>query len=53
VVRDHGVLTAKADGSFVGTAKIPSATKRAQSMLHIIAENQAGQALAAVSMRCE
>jgi hypothetical protein len=53
VVRDHGVLAAKSDGSFVATARIPSTASRAQSTLHIIAENQAGQALAAVSMRCE
>ncbi len=53
VVRDHGSVQAKADGSFSAVAKIPASVKRAQSTLHIIAENQAGQALAAVSMRCE
>jgi hypothetical protein len=53
VVRDHGSVQAKADGTFAAIAKIPASVKRAQSTLHIIAENQVGQALAAVSMRCE
>jgi hypothetical protein len=53
VVRDHGSVQAKADGSFSAVAKIPTSAKRGQSTLHIIAENQAGEALAAVSIRCE
>lgn len=53
VVRDHGAVVAKNDGSFALSAKAPRAAKRGQSMLHVIAENASGQALASVSMRCE
>ncbi len=52
VVRDHAIVNLAADKSFVINAKLASNVKRDKSVLHVIAENARGEALAAVSLRC-
>jgi hypothetical protein len=53
VVRDHGYANAKSDGAFSAIVKPSAGTRRAQTQLYVIAENASGEALAAVTLRCE
>ncbi len=52
VVRDHAIVNVGADKSFAINAKLASNVKRDKSLLHVIAENARGEALAAVTLRC-
>ena len=52
VVRDHAIVNVGADKSFSINAKLASNVKREKSVLHVIAENARGEALAAVTLRC-
>jgi hypothetical protein len=52
IVRDHAIVNVGADKSFTINAKIASSVKREKSLLHVIAENGRGEALAAVTLKC-
>jgi hypothetical protein len=52
VVRDHAIVNVSADKSFAINAKLASNVKREKSVLHVIAENARGEALAVVTLRC-
>jgi hypothetical protein len=52
VVRDHAIVNVGADKSFAINAKLASNVKREKSLLHVIAENARGEALAAVTLKC-
>ncbi len=52
VVRDHAIVSVSADKSFAINAKLASNVKREKSLLHVIAENARGEALAAVTLKC-
>jgi hypothetical protein len=52
VVRDHAIVNVRADKTFSINAKLAGNVKREKSVLHVIAENDRGEALAAVTLRC-
>jgi hypothetical protein len=52
VVRDHAIVNVAADKTFSINAKLAGNVKREKSLLHVIAENGRGEALAAVTLRC-
>jgi hypothetical protein len=52
IVREHGHATLDTKGVFVADAKLPSSMKRERSQLHVIAETQRGEAVAAVTLKC-
>ncbi|TAG02659.1 MAG: DUF1223 domain-containing protein [Betaproteobacteria bacterium] len=53
LVRDHGYITVLRDGTFSAVATLPPKSRRANSQLHVIAETTAGEAISAVSLRCD
>jgi hypothetical protein len=52
IVRDHAIVNVGADKSFAMNAKLANNVKREKSLLHVIAENARGEALAAVTLKC-
>jgi hypothetical protein len=52
VVRDHAIVNVGTDKSFAISAKLASNVKREKSLLHVIAENARGEALAAMTLKC-
>jgi hypothetical protein len=53
LVRDHGYITVLRDGTFSAATTHTAKLRRANSQLHVIAETGLGDAMAAVSLRCE
>lgn len=52
IVRDHAIVNVGADKSFAMNVKLANNVKREKSLLHVIAENARGEALAAVTLKC-
>jgi hypothetical protein len=52
VVRDHAIVNLGAEKSFAINPKLAGNVKREKSLLHVIAENARGEALAAVTLKC-
>ena len=52
VVRAHGTLTADTSGAFSATVRIPREMRRNSSLLHVIAEDARGNAVAAATLAC-
>lgn len=52
VVRDHAIMNLAADKSFSVNTRLASDVQREKSVLHVIAENAKGEAVAAATLRC-